>query len=113
MAFDGAITDGATYEVHTQERTFYMTINVHPDGRVCEIFVRLDDAERLELVTVITRLASMAIREGVNPKTVARELQQIYSPVTQHIIPGTSDMCPSLTARIGKVLEDHINKGEQ
>jgi len=110
MGFDGTVTAGITYEVHTQERKFFVTINEHDDGRVCEIFVRLDDAERLELVTVITRLASMAIREGVNPKTVARELQDVYSPVTQHIIPGTNDMAHSLTARIGKVLEDHINR---
>lgn len=103
-------TDGVTYKCRTEEKTFYVTINEHDDGRVCEIFVRLDDAERLELVTVITRLASMSIREGVNPLTVARELQDVYSPVTQHFIPGTQDMCPSITARIGKVLEDHIRR---
>ena len=108
MTIETVLT-GATYEGQTQEHTFYLTINHDADGKVCELFMRLDDKDQFEMVQLVTRLASMALKAGVNPSTVAGELKNVYSPVTQHIIPGTDVMCPSIVARIGFMLEEHIN----
>lgn len=102
------ISEGATVMASTQEHTFYTTINHNEDGKICEMFVRLDDKDLFEMITLVTRLSSMAFRAGVNPMTVAKELQGVYSPVTQHMIPGTNKMCPSIIARIGIILEEHI-----
>lgn len=106
------VRQGATYCSKTQLHTVYTTINHDDDGKVCEIFVRLDDKDLYEMITLITRLASMALREGTPPLVVAQELMNVYSPVTNHIIPGTTTMCPSIVARIGMVLKDHIEKNE-
>lgn len=104
---------GATYQGKTQEHTFYLTINHNDDGEVCELFMRLDDKDQFEMVQLVTRLCSMALKAGVAPLTVADELKNVYSPITRHIIPGTMTECPSIVARIGIMLEDHINKGGQ
>ena len=89
----------------------YITVNSHDEnGHPFEMFVRFDDPGYYELTTVISRLASMALREGVDPAVVARELQDIHSPITMHNIPGTPDQSPSLTARIGAVLAKHIDR---
>lgn len=102
------VSEGVTYRSTTQEHTFYTTLNHDSEGRVCEIFVRLDDREQFELVMLITRFASMALREGIDPLKVAEELQQIPSGTTNHIIPGTMTECISITARIGLILQQHI-----
>lgn len=101
---------GATYKAPMSGdmgRAMYVTINTMPDDTL-EVFVRKDEPKFHELATVVARLASMALREGVAPQVVADELMDIHSPETGHMIPGTSETCPSLTARIGKTLKNHI-----
>lgn len=88
----------------------YVTINKDDHGDPFEIFVRFDDPAYYELTNVISRLISMALREGVALSTLAKELQEIHSPNTCHVIPGTSTLSPSLTARIGAVLEKYLNQ---
>lgn len=73
-----------------------------------ELFVRYDDPDFYEVVTVLSRLVSMALREGVDPMVVAQELCDIHSPKTNHNIPGTNRRANSLTARVGEVLMRHI-----
>jgi len=104
------VSQGVTIKARTQDHKFYMTINHDEQGKINEIFVRLDDAERFELVMVVTRLVSMALREGVDPLVVADELMAIHSPVTKHFIPGTDEEIASITARIGKILKDYIKE---
>lgn len=99
--------DGPTYVVPMDDGKMYVTVN-ELDGKAYEIFARYDKKEQHEIVVLITRLASMALREGVPLDVVARELKDIHSPVTNHMVPGTNIMARSLAARIGMTLEDHI-----
>lgn len=103
--------EGATYKARMpgdMGKAMYVTINTLANGRL-EVFARKDEPDHHELVTVVTRLTSMALREGVAPEVVAAELMDIHSPKTGHIMPGTSEPCPSLTARIGRMLREHIS----
>lgn len=72
-----------------------------------EIFIQYDSPEHFELINVISRLSSMALREGVPLDIIANELKDIHSPLTNHMVLGTSRKCPSITARIGEALEDY------
>ncbi len=103
------ITNGKTYKNKTESHTFYTTINHDEDGNLCEVFVRLDDPEHLELISVITRLCSMSFKAGIEPMVIAKQLQEVCSPTTKHIIPGTIKTANSITARIGMIIEEHIN----
>lgn len=102
------ISEGATYKSKTEQHTFYTTINHDEDYNVIEIFVRINDKELFEMIQLVTRSTSMLLQQGKDPLEIAKELQETYSPVTMHIIPGTSEMCPSIVARIGILLENHI-----
>jgi len=104
------VSHGVTYKSKTQQHTFYTTINHDENDKINEIFVRLDDREQFELVMVVTRFASMALREGIPPLKIAEELQDIMSGTTNHIIPGTTTECKSITARIGLILQKHIEE---
>ena len=104
-----SVRHGVTYKSHTQDHTFYTTINSDKDGKVIEMFVSLDDKDLFEMMTLCTRLVSMSLRAGVDPMTIAQELKGVSSPVTSHMIPRTDIMCPSIVARIGYILEKHIN----
>lgn len=109
---------GPTYKLRLpgltdDDRKMYLTINHDNDGKLFELFARYEVKEHFELVTVITRLASMALREGVPPEVVGQELCDIHSPITSHMLPGTLTECPSLTARIGQVLLEHLNSQQK
>lgn len=102
------ISSGATYKSKTESHTFYTTINHDEDGKIFEIFVRLNDKDLFEMISLVTRFSSMLLQSGVSPNIIAKELKDIHSPSTRHMIPKTSTMCPSIIARIGFVLEEHI-----
>ena len=121
-----SVTNGATYEIMAQELPIFITINEQlvkvfkeqetqigrafkEEMRVTEIFVRIDSKEHFEIVNLVTRLSSMALRAGVDALKIAKELQEVYSMTSQHIIPGTTILCPSIIARVGLILEQHIN----
>jgi len=113
-----SVTAGATYELFAgikaangiSEIPIFVTINTDESGKITELFVRIDSKDHFEIVNLITRLASMALRAGVDPLIIANDLQGVYSMTSQHIIPGTTILCPSIIARIGLCLEQHVNK---
>lgn len=104
------ISQGACIESETQNHKFHTIINVDENGKVFELFVMLDDPDMFEMVQLVTRLSSTLLQTGYEPMKLAKELQDVYSPVTMHMIPGTSVMCPSISiiARIGIILEEFI-----
>jgi len=106
------ISQGQTFKVKGlpgDHDRMYITIN-EESGAPFEVFVRYDSHEHFELINVIARLSSMALREGVPLDVVARELKDIHSPETHHIVPGTSRTCPSITARIGEMLDKYFEQ---
>ena len=112
MGFE-RISQGATIKSKTQNHTFYTTINHDEDGKICEMFVRLDDKEQFELIQTVNIVISALFKDDVEPLKIACALKKVHSPVTNHMIPGTSTMCPSIVARIGYILEDYVNKWEK
>ena len=106
------ISQGATYEIEAVELPIFITINHNDEGKIFELFVRIDDKEHFEITNLVTRLVSMALRGGTDPLIIAKDLQSVYSMTTQHIIPKTTTLCPSIIARIGLVLEQHIKNME-
>lgn len=104
---------GPSYLATMEDGTeMHITINAM-DGEPYEVFAVYHHEEYHEIVVLITRLASMALREGVPLRVVARELQDIHSPRTAHAIPGTNKRAPSLAARIGMVLEQHATNWKE
>lgn len=104
------ITKGFTYKNKTQDHTFYTTINRDDEGKIVEIFVRINDPELFEMIQLVTRLSSALLNSGYSPEDLAEDLIDVHSPVTMHIIPGTSIMCPSIISRIGMVLKKEIER---
>ncbi|HSH42350.1 MAG TPA: hypothetical protein VK973_09535 [Arenicellales bacterium] len=57
--------DGCTVRVPLEDgRPLFVTINTLEDGRPVEVFVRLDDPELFEWVSVLTVMISRALRSG-------------------------------------------------
>lgn len=110
---DYSVNTGMTYKSKTEDHTFYTTINHNGEGEVIELFVRINDPEFFEIIQLVTRFSSMLLQSGTDARTIAKELKDIHSPKTRHMIPKTDIMCPSIIARIGYILEDHLNKMEQ
>lgn len=103
---------GATYKAVLKEgERMYITVNEH-DGEPFEVFVRLDDPDLYEWVGAVTVLITRLLRAGEALADIAKELQEIYSPLGSHFIPGGGE-CPSVPARIGLVLAGHCEKAEE
>lgn len=89
-------------------RPLFVTINTLEDGRPVEVFVRLDDPELFEWVSVLTVMISRALRSGESLAVIAADLMEIHSPRTNHFHRG--HRFPSLVSRIGTVLAEHARE---
>lgn len=106
------LSRGVTRRVFLEDgRGMYITVNWTADGEPLEVFIRLDDPALFEWLTVLTRFISMALRESVPLELITKELEQIASPATQHMVPGTDELCPSLAARIGREIRHAYEAG--
>jgi len=92
-------------------RPLFVTVNWDADGRPLELFVRLDDPDLHEWVTALTRFVSMALREGLPLGLIIEELEAVHSAKTRHVLPGSTDVCPSLVARIGAEVRRAFDEG--
>ena len=102
------ILNGPTYEIRTPEGAeLKVTIN-EQNGQPFEIFVQCDDAVIYQWVALATILITRLLRDGHSLNQIADEMQEIHCPSTGHYIPGTRDWCPSLIARIGRTLKQHM-----
>lgn len=105
------ILQGVTYKAEIDgEKPFpiYITINSH-EGKPFEVFIRLDDPDLFEWMVALTLMITRSLRAGETLQAIAQELIEIHSPATRHFIPGGGGECPSLAARIGKVLQGHCD----
>jgi hypothetical protein len=112
------ILSGPTYKVslegieHLQGgRDMFITVN-EQDGRPVEVFIRCDMPEVFEHVTAQSVQITRLLRCGEQLNVIAKELMEIHSPRTGHMVPGGRGWCPSLMARIGMVLLNHVSQGE-
>lgn len=101
--------DGATYKIKIDgQKPLYVTIN-NSDGEAYEVFFRSDNDKIFEWVIALSVVITRALRAGEPLASIGKELSEIHSPATMHHIPGGGGACPSLVARIGKVMQQHVD----
>jgi len=100
---------GATYKIKAPNGSnetinIYLTVNEH-DGRPFEVFLNCSDSSINELLGVSMVLISRLLRLSVPLEQIASDLEQVASLNTGHF--ADKSWCPSLIARIGRVLKTH------
>ena len=104
-------TNGETRRIRTGEGSLYITINEDEKG-LCEVFTTIGKAggNAAAQSEAISRLISLALRSGVNPRSVVRQLKGISGPnptwENGRLILSTPDA-------IGKALDDYLKEKEQ
>jgi ribonucleoside-diphosphate reductase alpha chain len=104
-------TNGETRRIRTGEGSLYITINEDNEG-LCEVFTTIGKAggNAAAQSEAISRLISLALRSGVNPHSVVRQLKGISGPnptwENGRLILSTPDA-------IGKALDDYLKDKEQ
>ncbi|MBI87226.1 MAG: ribonucleoside-diphosphate reductase, adenosylcobalamin-dependent [Candidatus Marinimicrobia bacterium] len=105
-------TKGVTKRIRTGEGTLYITINEDENG-LCEVFTTIGKAggNAAAQSEAISRLISLSLRSGLDPKAIVRQLKGISGPNPTwedgRLILSTPDA-------IGKALDDYLlEKGEQ
>ena len=95
----------------TGEGTLYITINEDENG-LCEIFTTIGKAggNAAAQSEAISRLISLALRSGIDPNAIIKQLKGISGPNPTwedgRLILSTPDA-------IGKALDDYLNENEQ
>ncbi len=101
-------THGITRRIRTGEGTLYITINEDEDG-LCEVFTAIGKAggNAAAQSEAISRLISLALRSGIDPQAIVKQLKGISGPNPTwedgRLILSTPDA-------IGKALDDYINE---
>ena len=104
-------TQGLTRRIKTGEGTLYITINEDEHG-LCEVFTTIGKAggNAAAQSEAISRLISLALRSGINPQSIVRQLKGISGPNPTwedgRLILSTPDA-------IGKALDDYLHEKEQ
>ena len=104
-------TQGLTRRIKTGEGTLYITINEDERG-LCEVFTTIGKAggNAAAQSEAISRLISLALRSGINPQSIVRQLKGISGPNPTwedgRLILSTPDA-------IGKALDDYLHEKEQ
>ena len=101
-----SITYGETKRIRTGEGTLYITVNEDENG-LCEVFTAIGKAggHAAAQSEAISRLISLSLRSGVNPKAIVKQLKGISGPNPTwedgRLILSTPDA-------IGKALDDYL-----
>ena len=104
-------TAGSTRRIRTGEGTLYITINEDENG-LCEIFTTIGKAggNAAAQSEAISRLISLALRSGIDPNAIIKQLKGISGPNPTwedgRLILSTPDA-------IGKALDDYLSENEQ
>ncbi len=99
-------TKGVTRRIRTGEGTLYITINEDENG-LCEVFTTIGKAggNAAAQSEAISRLISLSLRSGLDPKAIVRQLKGISGPNPTwedgRLILSTPDA-------IGKALDDYL-----
>ncbi len=87
------------------EVTMYLTIVYNTDGTPCETFVNCKHPIYAEHMNVFTIQTSRLLQNGVQVTEIAKDLEGVYSPVTNHHTAKGPSI--SLYARLGKILAEN------
>ncbi|MFQ6618733.1 MAG: adenosylcobalamin-dependent ribonucleoside-diphosphate reductase, partial [Fidelibacterota bacterium] len=104
-------TRGITQRIRTGEGTLYITINEDDKG-LCEVFTTIGKAggNAAAQSEAISRLISLALRSGIDPKAIIKQLKGISgpSPVWEE-----GELILSTPDAIGKALENYLKRREK
>ena len=101
-------TSGTTRRIRTGEGSLYITINEDENG-LCEIFTTIGKAggNAAAQSEAISRLISLALRSGIDPQAIVKQLKGISGPNPTwedgRLILSTPDA-------IGKALDDYLSE---
>ena len=104
------MTSGATRRIRTGEGSLYITINEDENG-LCEVFTTIGKAggNAAAQSEAISRLISLALRSGIDPYAIVKQLKGISGPNPTwedgRLILSTPDA-------IGKALDDYLKHRE-
>ena len=99
---------GKTYKIKLPDFAMYVTIN-DLNGKPYELFVESKNLDHFQWVKALTRLASMALREGCPASLVAQEMKEIHDGLGGRLKKG-GGRHNSIVAQIGDILEQHIGE---
>jgi ribonucleoside-diphosphate reductase alpha chain len=104
-------TFGVTERVKTGEGYLYVTINEDEEG-LCEVFTTIGKAggNAAAQSEAISRLISLALRAGLEPREIVKQLKGISGPTP--VWDGQGGQVLSTPDAIGKVLERYIEDRE-
>ncbi len=105
-------TFGITERVRTGEGYLYVTINEDENG-LCEIFTTIGKAggHAAAQSEAISRLISLALRSGVEARSIVKQLKGISGP--NPVWDGNGGQVLSTPDAIGKVLERYLDTRDQ
>ncbi len=105
-------TYGVTERIKTGEGYLYVTINEDENG-LCEIFTAIGKAggNAAAQSEAISRLISLALRSGIEPREIVKQLKGISGPTP--VWDGHGGQILSTPDAIGKVLEHYIEHREE
>ncbi len=106
------ITFGFTERIRTGEGNLYVTINEDENG-ICEVFSTIGKAggNAAAQTEAISRLISLALRSGIEPREIVKQLKGIGGPLP--VWDGNGGQILSTPDAIGKVLERYIEQRER
>ncbi len=106
------VVKGQTYKVKTSYGNLFVTINDDESGKPFEIFAQIGKSGGVYAAKseAICRLASLALRSGVDVSEVIKQLKGIRGPMPSW---GKHGMILSIPDAIAQILEGHLQRDQQ
>ncbi len=106
------VTHGSTYKIKTGYGNLYVTINDDTEGRPFEVFATIGKTGGVFAAKSesICRLVSIALRSGLDPVELVKELKGIRGPMP---VWGKNGMVLSIPDAIAQVMEEHLKRDQQ
>ena len=117
----GGRTVGATSRVHLEGHNMYVTVNKNWGGEMVEVFATVGESKTLNTrhtsgiedswAEGLGKVISLALRAGVNPESIIRNLKNIPSDKPVFTVVGdceNSELIPSPPHAIGRVMEEEM-----